>query len=112
MNISLDLDIIVKDGALVLTSKAGDVITFSNEQSIQKKVIMITMGEFCKHPKIEVAQAFGFKARKSYYDIREAVLHGVPADLLPKRAGPQGPSKRTPELEALIIQSRASILTQ
>jgi hypothetical protein len=44
--------------------------------------------------------------RKSYYDIRHTVLNGSPADLLPKRPGPHTPSKRTKEVEALIIRTR------
>jgi hypothetical protein len=67
---------------------------------------MITLGELCDLPKIELAQAFGFKTRKSYYDTRDAVLNGLPADLLPKRTGPQTASKRTKEVEALIIRRR------
>ena len=103
MNISLNVDVHVKDGALVLTNQEGNIITFSPEQSVQRKVSMITMGELCNLPKINVAQAFGFKSRKSYYDVREAVLHG---EIFPKRTGPQSATKRTRELEALIIQSR------
>ena len=106
MNISLDVEVLVKNGALVLTDRDGKAITFSREQSVQKKVSMITLGELCDLPKIRLAQAFGFKTRKSYYDIRDAVLNGSPADLLPKRTGPQKPPKRTKEVEALIIRSR------
>jgi hypothetical protein len=106
MNISLNVEVLVKDGALVLTSQEGNIITFSPEQSVQRKVSMITMGELCDLPKINVAHAFGFKTRKSYYNVREAVLHGEPAELLPKRTGPQSAPKRTRELEALIIRSR------
>jgi len=106
MNISLDVEVLVKDGALVLTDREGKAISFSPEQSVQKKVSMITLGELCDLPKIRLAQAFGFKTRKSYYDIRDAVLNGSPADLLPKRTGPQKPPKRTKEVEALIIRSR------
>jgi len=106
MNISLNVEVLVKDGALVLTNQEGNFITFSSEQSVQRKVSMITMGELCNLPKINVAQTFGFKTRKSYYDIREAVLHGDPAELLPKRTGPQSAPKRTRELEALIIRNR------
>jgi len=40
------------------------------------------------------------------YDIRDAVLNGLPADLLPKRTGPQKAPKRTREVEALIIRNR------
>ena len=106
MNISLDVEVLVKNGTLVLTDRDGKAITFSPEQSVQKKVSMITLGELCDLPKIRLAQAFGFKTRKSYYDIRDAVLNGLPADLLPKRTGPQNAPKRTREVEALILRRR------
>jgi hypothetical protein len=106
MNIAIDIEVSVKNGTLVLTDREGKAITFSPEQSVQKKVSMITLGELCDLPKIELARAFGFKTRKSYYDTRDAVLNGLPADLLPKRTGPQTASKRTKEVEALIIRRR------
>lgn len=106
MNIAIDIEVSLKNGTLVLTDRQGKAITFSSEQSVQKKVSMITLGELCDLPKIELAQAFGFKTRKSYYDTRDAVLNGLPADLLPKRTGPQTASKRTKEVEALIIRRR------
>jgi hypothetical protein len=106
MNISFDVEVLVKSGTLVLTDREGKAITFSPEQSVQKKVSMITLGELCDLPKIRLAQAFGFKTRKSYYDIRDAVLNGSPADLLPKRTGPQNAPKRTKEVEVLIIRRR------
>jgi len=106
MNIAIDIEVSVKNGTLVLTDRQGKAITFSSEQSVQKKVSMITMGELCDLPKIELVQAFGFKTRKSYYDTRDAVLNGLPADLLPKRTGPQTASKRTKEVEAFIIRRR------
>jgi hypothetical protein len=106
MNIAIDIEVSVKSGTLVLTDREGKAITFSPEQSAQKKVSMITLGELCDLPKLELARAFGFKTRKSYYDTRDAVLNGLPADLLPKRTGPQTASKRTKEVEALIIRRR------
>lgn len=106
MQISLDVDVQVQDGALVLASRDGKILTFSPQQSVQKKVSMITLGELSELPKIAIARSFGFQTRKSYYDIRKAVLFGAPAELLPKRPGPQKPSKRTKELEALMIQKR------
>jgi hypothetical protein len=106
MNIAIDIEVSVKNGTLVLTDREGKAITFSPEQSVQKKVSMITLGELCDLPKIELAHAFGFKTRKSYYDTRDAVLNGLPADLLSKRTGPQSASKRTKEVEALIISRR------
>src|SRR5438093_2525554 len=67
---------------------------------------MITLGELCRLPKRQLATCFGFKTRTSYDDIRHAVLTGSPADLLPTRPGPHTPSKRTKEVEALIIRTR------
>jgi len=106
MHIALNLDVEVKDGTLVLTDRTGQTITFSKEQSVQQKVSMITLGDLCGLPKRQLAAGFGFKTRKSYYDIRHAVLKGEPADLLPQRPGPHTPSKRTKEVEALIIRTR------
>jgi len=42
----------------------------------------------------------------AYYDIRNAVLNGSLADLLPKRPAPRTPPKRTQEVEAHIIRMR------
>src|SRR2546426_3202007 len=106
MQITLNVNVLVKDGALVLTDHTGKTVTFSKEQTVQKKVSMIALGELCDLPKRQLATCFGFKTRKSYYDIRDAVLNGSPADLLPKRTGPHTPSKRTKEVEALIIRTR------
>jgi hypothetical protein len=101
-----NLNVQVQDGTLVLTDGVGKTVTFSEAQSVQKKVSMITLGELCGLPKRELATAFGFKSRTSYYDSRNAVLQGTTADLLPKRTGPHTPSKRTKEIEALIIGMR------
>ncbi len=106
MQLALNLNVQVKDGTLVLTDPAGKTVTFSKEQTVQKKVSMITLGELCSLPKHQLATGFGFQSRTSYYDIRNAVLTGAPADLLPKRTGPHTPSKRTKELEARIIRRR------
>ena len=106
MHIALDIKVLRKDGTRVLTDHDGKAITFSKEQTIQQKVSMITLGELCDLPKHQLANSFGFKTRKSSYDIRHAVLHGSPADLLPKRTGPHTPPKRTKEVEALIIRRR------
>lgn len=106
MHIALDVHVQVKDDTLVLTDGAGKTITFSKEQTVQKKVSMIALGELCGLPKRQLATGFGFKTRKSYYDSRNAVLTGAPADLLPKRTGPHTRSKRTKEVEALIIRTR------
>ncbi len=106
MHIALDIKVLRQDGTLVLTDHDGKAITFSKEQTIQQKVRMITLGELCDLPTHQLANSFGFKTRKSYDDIRNAVLHGSPADLMPKRMGPHTPPKRTKEVEALIIRRR------
>lgn len=106
MRIALNLNVEIKNGALVLTDDTGNTISFSKDQRVQKKVCMIALGELCGLPKDQLATGFGFKTRKSYYDSRDAVLNGSPADLLPKRPGPHHPSKRTKEVEALIIRTR------
>lgn len=106
MLITLTVNVQVQDGALVLTAPDGKVVTFSKEQTVQKKVSMILLGELCSLPKSQLAQAFGFKTKKSYFNIRHAVLNGSTADLLPKRTGPSTPPKRTKEVEALIIRQR------
>ena len=106
MRITFSLNVQAKEGTLRFTDCAGKTVTFSKEQTVQQKVSMITLGELCSLPKRQLATCFGFKTRKSYYDIRHTVLNGSPADLLPKRPGPHTPSKRTKEVEALIIRTR------
>lgn len=106
MQIALDITVLHKDGTLVLTDRDGKAITFSKEQTIQQKMSMIPLGELCDLPKHQLANSFGFKTRKASYDIRNAVLHGAPADLVPKRPGPHTPPKRTKEVEALVIRRR------
>src|SRR5256885_1235556 len=51
MHIALDVHVQVKDDTLVLTDRAGKTITFSKEQTVQKKVSMIALGELCGLPK-------------------------------------------------------------
>src|SRR5262249_52697084 len=106
MHITFGLNVQAKEGTRMFTDRAGKTVTFSKEQTVQPKVSMITLGELCGLPKRQLAACFGFKTRKSSYDIRHTVLHGSPADLLPKRPGPHTPSKRTNDVEALIIRTR------
>lgn len=106
MHITLNVNVQVKDGMLVLTDREGKTVTFSKEQTVQKKVSMIALGELCGLPKRQLANGFGFKTRKSYYDCRKAVLKGAPEELLPQRRGPHTRSKRTKEVEARIIRTR------
>ena len=106
MHIALDVHVQVKDDTLVLAERAGKTIPFSKEQTVQKKVSMIALGELCGLPNRQLATGFGFKTRKSSYDSRNAVLKGAPEALLPKRTGPHTRSKRPKEVEALIIRTR------
>jgi len=106
MEMSLNVEVSHQDGILVITDKEGRAVTFSKDQVVQKKVSMITLGELSDFPKLQVAKAFGYSTRKSYYDIRHAVLNGLPADLLPQSTGPKSAPKRTREVEALVIQMR------
>lgn len=106
MRLSLDFELVLGEGALSLTTRDGKQLTFSKEQCVQKKVTMVTCGELCDVPRTELAHAFGFATRKSYYDARQAVLHGDLADLIPKKPGPSQPAKRTRELEVLVIRMR------
>src|SRR5260370_1510211 len=106
MPITLRLNVQAHEGTLMLTDRAGKTVTFSKEQTVQQKVSMITLGEFCGLPTRQLATCFGFKTRTSSYDIRHTVLNGSPADLLPKRPGPHTPSQRTKEVQPLIIPTR------
>jgi hypothetical protein len=93
MQITLHVNVQVKDGALVLTAPTGKTVSFSKGQTVQQKISMIVLGELCDLPKRQLATGFGFKTRKSYYDIRNAVLNGSLAALLPKRPAPRTPPK-------------------
>ena len=106
MPIARNVNVQVQDDTLVFTDHAGKTVTFSKEQTVQKQVSMMTLGELCRLPKRQLAASFGCKTRPSYYDIRNAVLTGAPEDLWPKRTGPPTRSKRTKEMEALIIRTR------
>ena len=90
----------------MLTAPSGKTVSFSKEQAVQQKISMIILGELCDLPKHQLAVGFGFKTRKSYYDIRNAVLNGSLADLLPKRPVPRTRPQRTREVEAQIIRLR------
>ena len=106
INFSLHIEVQTKNGVLILTDSEGKVVTFSKDQLAQKKVSMITLGELSDLPRIQIAKAFGFATRKSYYDARYAVLNGVAADLFPQRTGPKKATKRTRELEVRVIRMR------
>jgi len=106
MKMSINLEVSVINGNLVLTDKEGGIVTFSKDQVVQKKVSMVTLGELSNLPKIQIAKTFGYSTRKSYYDIRNAVLNGSIEDLIPETTGPKSAPKRTRELEVLVIKMR------
>ncbi len=106
INFSLHIEVQTKNGVLILTDSEGKAVTFSKDQLAQKKINMITLGELSDLPRIQIAKAFGFATRKSYYDARYAVLNGVAADLFPQRTGPKKATKRTRELEVRVIRMR------
>ena len=100
------LNVQAQEGTLMLTDRAGKTVTFSKEHPVQQQVRMITLGARCGLPTRQLAPCFGCKTRPSSDAIRHAVLNGSPAALLPTRPGPHTPSKRTKEVEALIIRMR------
>ena len=106
MKISVNLDVTLKNGLLILTDSKGKVLTFSRNQVVQRKVSMVTLGELSGLPKISIARAFGFATRKSYYDARHAVLNTSAEELYPQRTGPKQATKRTRELEVQVIRIR------
>lgn len=106
MKMSINLEVSVINGNLVLIDKEGGIVTFSKDQVVQKKVSMVTLGELSNLPKIQIAKTFGYSTRKSYYDIRNAVLNGSIDDLIPESTGPKSAPKRTRELEILVIKMR------
>jgi hypothetical protein len=71
MHITFSLNVQAHEGTLMLTDRAGKTVTFSKEQTVQQKVSMITLGEFCGLPKRQLATCFGFKTRKSYQTMAE-----------------------------------------
>jgi len=106
MQITLHVTVQVKDGNRVLTARAGKPVTCSKDQTVQKKVSMMTLGALCALPQRPLATCCGFTTRTSSYAMRHAVLPGSPADLWPQRTGPHAPSKRTKARAALIIRQR------
>ena len=97
MKIALDLDVQLRDGTLVLSSSSGKTLIFPRDHGVPRKIQMVTL-----------AKLFGYKTRKSYYDIRRRVLENDIAALMPKKTGPKTARKRTTELDKRVIQLRLS----
>jgi len=106
MKVNIEIEVCMKNNELTIQDQKGDNLIFSEGQIVQKKVIMVLVGELSDKPKKEVTEAFGYKTRKSYYDAQNEVFSDQPEALLPKKRGPNKPFKRTPEVEKKIIQMR------
>jgi hypothetical protein len=108
MKIALDLDVQLKDGILILNSSSGRTLIFPKDHVVPKKIQMVTLAELSDMTIEEVCRLFGYKTRKSYYDIRHFLLQNDIEALMPKKTGPKSAPKRTPELEKRVIQLRLS----
>jgi len=108
MKIALDLNVQLKDGALILKAGTGKTLVFPRDHVVTKKIQMVTLAELSELTIEELCRLFGYKTRKSYYDIRRFVLENNMEALMPKRTGPKSSPKRTPELEKRVIQLRLS----
>lgn len=107
MQLNLTLTITTHDDQLTLTTADGRTIIFTPEQPVQQQVCLVLFGLLSDAPKTAIAQACGYATKKSFYDHRDAVLHQPSSALLPQKRGPKGAFKRTPALDAFIVQRRA-----
>jgi len=73
---------------------------------VPKKIQMVTLAELSDLTIEEICRLFGYKTRKSYYDIRRFVLENNIEALMPKKTGPKSAPKRTTEVEKRLIQLR------
>lgn len=105
MKVSIDLDIQAQDGSLILSGPEKSLV-IPPDHSVSKKIHMITLAELSSLTIEEICSMFGYKTRKSYYDIRRAVLQNDIEALMVKKTGPKKPPKRSLELERQVIQLR------
>ena len=108
MKIALDLGVQLKEGMLILNSASGRTLIFPKDHVVPKKIQMVTLAELSDLTIEQICKLFGYKTRKSYYDIRRLVLENNIEALMPKKTGPKTAPKRTPELEKRVIQLRLS----
>lgn len=108
MKISLDLDVKLKDGILVVNSASGKTLLFPKDHVVPRKIQMVTLAELSDMTIEKICTLFGYKTRKSYYDIRRFVLENDVHALMPGKTGPKTARKRTTELEKRVIQLRLS----
>lgn len=106
MKISLDLDVNLKEGILIVKSDSGKVLLFPKEHVVQKKMQMVALAELSNLTIEQICKLFNYKTRKSYYDIRRFVLQNNIEALMLRKTGPKTAPKRTSELEKRVIQLR------
>lgn len=106
MKIALDLDVLLKEGTLILKTSSGKTLIFPKDHVVPKKIQMVTLAELSDLTIEQICKLFGYKTRKSYYDIRRFVLENNIEALMPKKTGPKSAPKRTVELEKRVIQLR------
>jgi len=106
MKVAIDLDVQIKDGILILDAGLNCTLIIPPEHVVSKKIHMVTLAELTNLSIKETCNLFGYRTRKSYYDIRRAVMQNDIQALLLKKTGPKSPPKRTPELEKRVIQLR------
>jgi len=106
MKIALDFEVQLKDGTLILNSSTGRTLIFPRDHVVPKKIQMVTLAELGDLTIEEICRLFGYKTRKSYYDIRRFVLENNIEALMPKKTGPKSAPKRTTEVEKRLIQLR------
>lgn len=106
MKIALNFEIKYKEEILTIKSKSGKTLVFPKDHVVQKKIHMVTLAELSNITIEKICELFNYRTRKSFYDVRRAVLQNDIDSLIPKKTGPKCPPKRTPELEKRIIQLR------
>lgn len=84
MKIPLDIEVTMKDGTLILTSRVnGNTLIFAKDHIVQKKIQMVTLGELSGFTIEKIAKLFGYKTRKTYYDTRRHMMANEIQELLP-----------------------------
>jgi len=106
MHLTLDITLSTTAGTMTLTTADGRTVTFTTTQPIQQQICLVLLGELTDIPKQALASACGYATKKSFYDHRDAVLTQPSTALAPRKRGPKGARKRTPELDAFVLQRR------
>ena len=72
MKISLNIEVRMQDGVLIITDTEGKAVTFSKDQAVQKKVSMVTLGE--------LSDSIDSEAVGAYFDVANILEFGYPQD--------------------------------